>query len=202
MYGLAVFGVVYTLAVATPGPAVAAVVARSLARGLRGSPAFIAGFLIGDLTWFTVAATGLAALAKIADVAFVVVKYAGVAYLLYLSYRMWTSAATSIESDELDASQRPTRLFLGSLALTLGNPKVMVFFLALLPTVVELETLTVSGFVELAAVIGVALPAVLGSYAYAAARARRWLRSPRAIRGMNRGSAAAMAGAAVAVATK
>ncbi len=69
LYGLAVFGVVYALAVAMRGPAVAAVVARSLARGMRGSPAFIAGFLIGDLAWFTVAATGLEALAKSAYVA-------------------------------------------------------------------------------------------------------------------------------------
>ena len=201
-YGLAVFGLVYALAVATPGPGVAAVIARSLARGMRGAPAFIAGFLIGDLAWFTVAATGLAALAKTAQFAFVIVKYAGVAYLLYLSYRMWTSAAKPIETDEVDASQRPTKLFLGSLALTLGNPKPMVFFLALLPTVVKLETLTVSGFVEIAAVICVVLPAVLASYAYAAARARQLLKSQRAIRVMNRGSAGAMAGAAVVVATQ
>jgi threonine/homoserine/homoserine lactone efflux protein len=202
VYGLALFGVVYALAVATPGPAVAAVVARSLARGMRGSPAFIAGFLVGDLTWFAVAATGLAALANTAYVAFVAVKYAGVAYLLYLSYRMWTAQPTPIESDELDASQRPIRLFLASLALTLGNPKVMVFFLALLPTVVNLETLTVSGIFGIAAVICVALPAVLGGYAYAGARARRLLRSQRAIRVMNRGSAGAMAGTAVVVATQ
>jgi threonine/homoserine/homoserine lactone efflux protein len=202
VYGLAVFGVVYALAVATPGPAVAAVVARSLARGMRGSPAFIAGFLIGDLAWFTVATTGLAALAKTAYVAFVVVKYAGVAYLLYLSYRMWTSASKPIESDVEDASQSPGRLFLGSLALTLGNPKVMVFFLALLPTVVQLESLTVSGFFGIAIVICVTLVVVLGAYAYAAARARRLLKSQRAIRVMNRGSAGAMAGAAVVVATQ
>jgi threonine/homoserine/homoserine lactone efflux protein len=202
LYGLAVFGVVYAVAAATPGPAIAAVVARSLSHGLRGSRAFIAGFLIGDLTWFTVAATGLAALAKTAYVAFVVVKYIGVIYLLYLSYRMWTSATKAIESDHVDASQTPTRLFLGSLALTLGNPKVMVFFLALLPTVVTLETLTIFGFFELAAVIAVALPAVLGGYAYAAARARRLLKSQRAIRVMNRGSASAMAGAAVVVAAQ
>lgn len=204
LYGLAVFAVVYALAVASPGPGVAAIVARSLSRGTRGAPAFIAGFLIGDMVWFTVAATGLAALAQTAYTVFVAVKYAGVAYLLYLSYRMWTSAGKPIESesDEVDASQKPTRLFLGSLALTLGNPKTMVFFLALLPTVVKLETLTVSGFFEIAAVICVILPAVLGGYAYAAARARRLLKNPRAIRMVNRGGATAMAGAAVAIATR
>ena len=205
MYALAIFALVYALAVASPGPGVAAIVARSLSRGTQGAPAFIAGFLIGDMLWFTVAATGLAALAQTAYAVFVAVKYAGVAYLLYLSYRMWTAAAKPIESNEdgtLDASQKPARLFLGSLALTLGNPKTMVFFLALLPTVVKLETLTVPGFFEIAAVICVVLPLVLGSYAYAAARAGKLLKSPRAIRMVNRGSATAMAGAAVVIATR
>lgn len=205
LYGLAVFSLVYGLAVASPGPGVAAIVARSLARGTQGAPAFIAGFLIGDMVWFTVAATGLAALAQTAYTAFLAVKYAGVAYLLYLSYRMWKTAAKPVESDDagkVEASQKPARLFLGSLALTLGNPKTMVFFLALLPTVVKLETLTVAGFFEIAAVICVVLPLVLGGYAYAAARARRLLKSPRAIRIVNRSSATAMASAAVVIAAK
>ena len=84
----------------------------------------------------------------------------------------------------------------------MGNPKTMVFFLALLPTVVKLETLTVGGFFEIAAVICVVLPAVLGGYVYAAARARKFLQSPRAIRMVNRGGATAMAGAAVVIATR
>jgi len=199
LHGLAIFALVYGLAVATPGPGVAAVVARSLARGLTGAPAFIAGFLIGDLVWLTVAATGLAALAQSAYTVFVIVKYAGIAYLLYLAYRMWTTAAKPVDENAPDPSQSPARLFLGSLALTLGNPKAIVFFLALLPTVVKLETLTVAGFFELAACISVVLPAVLGAYAFAAARARKLLRSPRAIKLVNRGSATAMAGAAIAI---
>jgi threonine/homoserine/homoserine lactone efflux protein len=201
LYGLAVFSLVYCLAVASPGPGVAAIVARSLSRGTQGAPAFIAGFLIGDLVWFTVAATGLAALAQTAYTVFVAVKYAGVAYLLYLSYRMWTAASKPIRSDNVDASQKPTRLFLGTLALTLGNPKPMVFFLALLPTVVKLETLTVAGYFEIAATICVVLPLVLGAYAFAAVRARRLLQSPRAIKMVNRGSATAMAGAALTIAS-
>jgi threonine/homoserine/homoserine lactone efflux protein len=200
LYGLGVFSLVYALAVASPGPGVAAVVARSLARGSVGAPAFIAGFLIGDLVWFVVAATGLAALAKTAYLFFVVVKYAGAAYLFYLAYRMWTSRPEAVDTDKVDASQAPSRLFLGSLALTLGNPKTIVFFLALLPTVVKLETLSIAGFLEIAAVICVILPAVLGAYVLAAARARKLLRSPRALRLVNRGSATAIAGAAVAVA--
>jgi len=201
--GLLIFAAVYALAVASPGPGVAAIVARSLSRGLKGAPAFIAGFLIGDLIWFAFAATGLAALAQTAYGVFVAIKYAGAAYLLYLAYRLWTSATKpALESGETDQDGRSGQLFLGSLALTLANPKTMIFFLALLPTVVKLETLSIAGFVEIALVISVVLPLVLGAYAVAAARARRFFRSQRAVRNLNRSSSLAMAGAAVAVATR
>ena len=93
LHGLALFCLVYVIATATPGPGIAAVVARALSRGTYGLPAFIAGFVVGDLIWFTFAATGMAALARAAHGGFMVVKYFGVLYLLYLSYRMWTAPA-------------------------------------------------------------------------------------------------------------
>jgi threonine/homoserine/homoserine lactone efflux protein len=202
LYGFLTFCAVYTLAVASPGPGVAAVVARSLARGMRGAPAFIAGFLVGDLVWFTAAATGLAALAQTAYTVFLVVKYAGAAYLLYLAYKLWTAPAQPMGEEPVESSQSPFKLFLGSLSLTLGNPKTMIFFLALLPTVVKLETLTVPAFLEIAAGIVVLLPVILGGYAFVAARARRFFRNPRAIKMVNRSTGAVMASAAVAVATR
>ncbi|MBA3505066.1 MAG: LysE family translocator [Betaproteobacteria bacterium] len=200
LYGISVFCLVYALSVASPGPGVAAVVARSLARGTQGALAFIAGFLVGDLVWFTVAATGLAALAQTAYTVFAAVKYAGAAYLLYLAWRMWTAPARELNGQNMEPSQKPSRLFLGSLALTMGNPKTMVFFFALLPTVVQLETLSLAGSLGIAGAISVVLPLVLGAYVLAAVRARRLLQSPRAVRLVNRGSATVMAGAAVAVA--
>ena len=202
IYGLLIFCAVYFVAVATPGPGVAAVVARSLARGAQGAPAFIAGFLIGDLIWFSVAATGLAALAQTAHSVFVLIKYAGAAYLLYLAYRLWTSPVRAAGATQIDSGQKPLQLFLGSLALTLANPKTIMFFVALLPTVVELEHLTIAGFAEVAAAISIVLPLVLGSYVALATRARRLFRSATALRRINRGTGAAMACAAVAVATR
>jgi threonine/homoserine/homoserine lactone efflux protein len=201
-YGLLVFIAVYFLAVATPGPGVAAVVARSLARGAQGAPAFIAGFLIGDLIWFTVAATGLAALAQTAHVVFVAIKYAGAAYLLYLAWRLWTTPVTAALEAAPDSGQKPLQLFVGSLALTLANPKTMIFFLALAPTVVELERLTIAGFLEVAAAISLVLPLVLGGYVLLASRARRMFRSPAALKRINRGTGVAMACAAAAVAAR
>jgi threonine/homoserine/homoserine lactone efflux protein len=201
-YGLATFCVAYFLAVATPGPGVAAVISQSLSRGSAGAPAFIAGFLVGDLIWFAGAAFGLSALAQTAHTAFVVVRYLGALYLFYLAYKLWTAPPRPLEPDEARPSQRPRGLFWGSLTLTLSNPKPMLFFIALLPTVVPLERLSAFGHLEIAAAIAVILPATLGGYVLLATRARVWLRSPRAVRMVNRGSGTLMAAAAVAVATR
>lgn len=203
IHGLALFCLVYLLATASPGPGVAAIVARVLFRGTHGLVAFISGFVVGDLIWFTCAATGMAALAQTAHFAFMLVKYAGAAYLLYLAYRLWTAPAQALgEGDVPPAQQRSSRLFFGSLALTIGNPKVMVFFLALLPTVLDLTSMTVSDFLKVAVAIMIILSGVLSSYAFAALRARRMFKTTRAIRWLNRGAGTAMAGAAVAVASR
>jgi threonine/homoserine/homoserine lactone efflux protein len=202
-YGLATFCAVYFLAVATPGPGVAAVIAQGLARGSSGAPAFIAGFLVGDLLWFCAAVLGLAALAQTAHAVFVLVRYAGALYLLYLAYKLWTAPAKPLtETDAATLAKPPRALFLGSLTLTLSNPKPMLFFLALLPTVVPLESLSAFGHLQIAGAIAVILPLTLGGYVLLAARARRWLRNPRAIKLVNRGSGTMMAAAAVAVATR
>lgn len=202
LYGLSVFSLIYVLAVASPGPGIAAVVARALGHGMRGAPAFIAGFVVGDLVWFTLAATGLAMLAQAAHTVFVVVKFAGAAYLLYLAYRLWTAPAAPLTGTGNERRERPFQLFMGSLALTLGNPKTMVFFLAVLPTVVELKRLSAGGFLEIALVICCVLPAVLGAYTFFASRARKHLSRPQTVRWVQRGTGAVMAGAAVAVATR
>ena len=202
LLGLLTFGAVYGAAVASPGPGVAAVLARVLARGLRGTPAFIGGFVVGDLVWFALAATTLHAVAQTFAVLFIAIRYAGAAYLLYLAWKLWTAPAVSEDAAAGSPSERPLRLFLGGLSLTLGNPKVIFFFMALLPMVVDLGTLSLPGFLEIAVAMAVILSAVLGGYALLAAFGRRFITSPRAVRIVNRGTGALMAGAAVTIATR
>jgi threonine/homoserine/homoserine lactone efflux protein len=200
--GLLTFCAVYALAVATPGPGIAAIIARSLAHGSRGAPAFIAGFVVGDLVWFTIAATGLAALAKTAEMLFVGIKWVGVAYLLYLAYKLWTAPAERVEVRDDDGRQHGWRAFVASLMLTLANPKAILFFLALLPTVIDLASMNLLRFVEISAAITILLPLVLGTYVFLAAKAREMFTTPKSVRRLNRGSGLAMAGAAVVVATR
>jgi threonine/homoserine/homoserine lactone efflux protein len=174
-----------------------------LARGTRGLLAFIAGFVIGDLIWFTLAATGMAVLAQTMHHALLVLRYLGALYLLLLAYRMWMSPPVPFGGElEGPREERPARLLAGSLALTLGNPKVMVFFLALLPTVIDLRELGLRSYTQIAVAILIILSAVLSTYCIVAMRARRLFRDARAVRWLNRGSGGVMVGAAVIVATQ
>ena len=169
-----------------------ALVARVLARGTHGSPAFVAGLVAGALLWFTLAATGPVALASTFATVLTVVRHAGVAYLLYLAWTLWHAPVRAM--DAADASPEGSRrLFLAGLAINPGNPKSIVFFLALLPTIVDLGALTLLGFAGLAA---------LTAYVAAAARVRRLFTSPRAARLANRGSSVAIAGAAATIAAR
>jgi threonine/homoserine/homoserine lactone efflux protein len=199
--GLLAFCAVYALTVASPGPGVAAVIARGLAHGMKGAPAFILGFMVGDLVWFGVAATGLAALARTAAVLFVAIKWVGVAYLLYLAWKLWTAPAERVEVQG-DDRQHGWRAFMASFTLTLGNPKAILFFLALLPTVIDLASMTLLRFVEISAAMCVVLPTVLFVYSLLAAKARRLFTTPGAVRRLNRSSGVAMAGAAAIVASR
>ena len=106
------------------------------------------------------------------------------------------------ETDDGVLEKKPSKLFLGSLTLTLGNPKPMIFFVALLPTVVPLENLRPDGYLEIAAAIAIIMPSTLSAYVLAACRARIWFRSPGANKVINRGSGTLMAAAAVAVAVR
>lgn len=199
---LLIFAATLFVAAASPGPGIAAIVARVLGRGLNGAVAFTAGLAIGDVVWLTIAVLGLAAIASTFHVAFLVIKYAGVVYLLYLAYRLWTQAVEAREVVAETSTDKPVRLLLAGLTVTMGNPKVMVFYLALLPSLIDLQAVTLLGWLELSLVTLSVLAVVFGSYVLLAARTRALFTSPRAIRMVNRGTGAMMASAAVAMAAK
>lgn len=196
--GLLVFGSALFIAAASPGPGLAAIVARVLGRGASGAVAFT----IGDVVWLTLAILGLVALAEAFQSVFVVIKFGGAAYLVYLAWKLWT-APVMPDAVEVEVSREsPVRLFLGGLAVTMGNPKVMVFYLALLPSLLDVARVTVVGYAELVGVTLGVLGLVFTGYVLLAARARHLFTSPRALRLVNRGTGAVMAGAAAAIATR
>jgi threonine/homoserine/homoserine lactone efflux protein len=198
--GLAAFTGALAVAAASPGPTVVALVARVVARGPRGLAGLVAGLILGDVAWLAAAVLGAAHLATEAHWAFVALKWAGAAYLLWLAIGLWRAKG----GEEPAAPPRRSLAggVLGGLVMTLSNPKVMLFYLALVPNLFDLGAVDAVAFLEMAAIIVVVLGAVLLGYVAAAARVRRLFATPAAVRVINRVGGTVMAGAAAAIATR
>jgi len=175
---LGLFAMALLVNAGSPGPSVAALVARVISHGFAGVMPFLMAMWIGETLWLVAAVFGLGYVAESFHTVFVVIKYLGVAYLLYLAWRMWT-APTDVRPGSMPEPGSPVRLFLTGMALTLGNPKIMMFYLALLPTIIDLTRVNALGLAELVAVTVAVMAFVDLAWAFAAARARRLLRSPR-----------------------
>ena len=192
------YAIALAIAAAIPGPGIAASVGKALGSGFRPAFYFMNGLVLGDLTYLTLAVLGLAAIADLFGEVFVVVRLAGAAYLVWLAWHFWRAG---IDPEAVHARQGsgfwPS--FLSGFTITMGNPKTIIFYMALLPTVVDLRSVTVQSYGVLAVVTVVVLYAVVIPYIALASRARRVLRDPRALKAMNRSAAAAMAGAAAVI---
>ncbi|MBA1361520.1 LysE family translocator [Burkholderia gladioli] len=198
---LLVFALALMVAAGSPGPGIAALVARVMSNGFRDVLPFLAAMWIGEILWMSFAVAGLAALAKTFATAFLLLKIAGIVYLLFLAVKMWLAPA-AVDDGQLPSGQSPLRMFAAGLTVSLGNPKIMVFYVALLPTLVDISHVGPLAWAELALTMLVVMAAVDLSWALLAVRARRLLRSRRAVKVANRASATMMAGAAVVMATR
>ena len=192
-------GAMFVLAV-TPGPGVLATVARALSGGFRPAAVLVVGVVLGDLIFLLLAVFGLGALAAILGDLFVVVKYLGAAYLLWLGWRLWQTRSADAPSPRIGTSH--TGSFLAGLLITLANPKVILFYLGLLPTLLDLQALTLTDLVLVVLIVSGVLGATLLGYALAAARARELVRHPRLAQALNRTAGGAMILAGVTLATR
>jgi threonine/homoserine/homoserine lactone efflux protein len=188
---------VYTVAAMAPGPVVMAISARALGRGFRAALPMVAGACVGDFVVLTLSVAGLAALAQAMGQFFLIVKLAGAAYLVWLGIKMWT---TPVEETMPETAGNARGGFLAQIALSVGNPKTIAFWVALVPTVIDAHGLGVGGYLQLAAACFTVTPVVLILYAGLAARVRRFVSSAKIRRRINKGAGAVMIGAGAGVA--
>lgn len=198
---LATFAVALLLNAGSPGPSVAALVSRVITNGWRDVLPFVAAMWTGEVLWLTVSMAGLTTLAETFHTGFVILKWLGVGYLAWLAFKMWR-APVEEKAGVLPQRQRPLSMFAAGMALTIGNPKIMVFYLAVLPSLVTLGSFNVATWAPFAITCFLVLMAVDCSWIVFASYARRLLRTPRAMRLANRIGATAMGGAAVLIATR
>lgn len=133
---IATFIVVVMALFLVPGPAVLLTLTRSISGGKRTGIATGLGIAAGDLLHTTFAAVGLSALLVTSTWAFEIVRYLGVAYLIYLGLRSLLEKPGELEQS---ASIPPVRAFKEAIFAELLNPKTSLFFLAFLPQFVQVE---------------------------------------------------------------
>lgn len=188
----------------TPGPAVAATIARGLTTGFWSAAALHLGVVLGDLVLLSLAIFGMAAVAQAMGELFFVVKIIGAAYLVWLGWTLWTSEPIdpAAPAERAAPSRQTGRNVFAGLVITLGNPKAIIFYAAFLPTFVDLRQVGAGDIAVIAAVVVIVLTITNLSYAALATRARDLLRSRRAMRTLNRTAGTMMVGAGIVVATR
>lgn len=161
--------------VATPGTGALYAIAAGLTRGARaGILAAFAGIL-GTVPHMLAAITGLAALLHASGVAFSVIKYAGVAYLLWMAWSTWRDRGVlSVDDEDLaDGRASSARAVLVSgITLNLLNPKLTIFFFAFLPQFVPAGPGAVPAMLGLSAVFMAMTFVVFALYGVCAAAVR------------------------------
>jgi homoserine/homoserine lactone efflux protein len=195
------FALVALVVSLVPGPAFIVVLTTALRRGFKSGAHATAGIIAGDAVYFFLTAVGLGSLLATSFWTFTIIKWVGIAYLIYLGLRSLLFPSNSLlAEDGRSASGRSS--FLTALTVQLANPKLILFLAALVPQFLDPahpiapQLAVLGGIFMLSDTIIYLLLSIL------AARARPLLTSPRATRIVSRVSGVAMLGAAARVATK
>jgi threonine/homoserine/homoserine lactone efflux protein len=189
------------IAAAIPGPGMTAIVARALGSGFRPTFFMGLGLILGDIVYLTAVILGLAIVAKTFTTVFLVIKFIGAAYLVYIAYKLWTAGLLS-QTVTADTENRAGRSFLSGLLVTLGNPKTMLFYIALAPSLLPLSAIGLFDYLLLIGLTFTVLMAVLIPYILLAAQARHLLKRPSTLKLLNRGAAGILAGTAAYIAAR
>ncbi|MDD1793655.1 LysE family translocator [Enterovibrio makurazakiensis] len=195
--GALTFTLAIFIFVLTPGPGIFAILARAMVKGARGCTALAAGMVVSDLVYLTLACFGLATIAENYSELFTVIRFAGAAYLIYLGYKMFRALpqlATVTGSAE-EKTKGHISAFVQGFLISASNPKVILFYIAFLPTFMDLTILSMADVVLANVLAAIALMSGAMLVAFGAAKAAKLLKTEKAVRRMNRGAGSIMIGA-------
>ncbi|WP_271271678.1 LysE family translocator [Aliamphritea hakodatensis] len=179
----------------TPGPGIFAILAKAMVQGGRACFLLALGMTISDICYLILACMGLATIAEHWGEVFTVIRWVGAGYLLYLGYKLFTSPVSKADSEDVRSNRSGD--FLQGFLISASNPKVILFYIAFLPTFMDLQSLQVTD-IALASVLTLfALMAGLMLIAHSAHWASAKLKSARAQQNLNRSAGSIMMGAGV-----
>jgi threonine/homoserine/homoserine lactone efflux protein len=192
------FAAVFFVFAASPGPDNMTIVARTISSGAASGIAHGAGAVVGILIFLILAAFGLSIIAAKMAIVMTVLRYGGAAYLIWMGIRLWTAVPVVPELQPVSGRRGLLTIFATGIAPNLGNPKMPLFYVALLPNLVG-ASLNAGHLGVLMTVILAVEVVVIGGHVILAGRARGLLRTPKIVRRVNRAAGGVMIGAGVAV---
>ncbi len=125
----------------TPGPSILLCVTKSVTQGFNSAIYSAYGSLLAFIILMTLSFVGLGIIIASSDFAFTLIKYIGAIYLIYLGYKAYTSKVESYEFDRDNISKKDKLTsFMSGFMIGISNPKVIIFFMALFPQFINIET--------------------------------------------------------------
>lgn len=185
-----------------PGPTTMLLVGYALGDGRRAAFGAVGGVLAGDLAALAVSAIGLGAILTSSAAVFTVMKFAGAVYLIWLGVKMWRApvdphAVDTAQAVAADDRIKGRRRALHGFIVTALNPKLIAFFIAFLPQFMTPAAPVLPQLLVLAPTFLCVSLVTNTLYVLTAAAARSRLRSPSALRTVNRVGAGCLIGAGV-----
>ncbi|WP_394166481.1 LysE family translocator [Photobacterium piscicola] len=198
---IAFFFAIFIFAI-TPGPGVFAILAKAMVEGPRRCIMMALGMVASDLLYLQLACFGLATIAENWSEVFVIIRYVGAGYLVYLGYKMIT-AFTHNQSipNQKKTQQTPLASFSHGFLISASNPKVILFYVSFLPTFIDLTRLHGSDLILISVLSSIALMSAIMLVAYGASRLAKVIKTPIAQQRLNKTAGGIMiaAGAYLAI---
>ncbi|UIP29604.1 LysE family translocator [Photobacterium sp. TLY01] len=188
------------LAAAIPGPGMTALVAHSVRGGAVTGFTMLSGLILGDLIYLSFAVFGLAVVAHSYGGLFTAVSWCASLYLAWLSWQFWNHNPEAINIDQQTNKRELTAAWLSGLTITLGNPKTIAFYLAILPLVITLDAVSFQTWGLLLVPLTVLVLVFVGAvFIVGALKIRRFLASAQAQTWLFKGAGVIMFLAAVSM---
>ena len=179
------FTFAYSLMAVAPGPMVLLVISYAISQGKRTAFAVVLGSSLGDATCLAAAMFGVGAILKASAMAFLILKFAGAAYLIFLGIRIWRTPPALHEAAS-SASSLLVRVFTHAYFTAMFNPKSILFFMVFLPQFLNEKAPLLTQFAIMLITVLACAPLIDGGYSLFAGSLRRFIRTARAQRMVNR----------------
>jgi threonine/homoserine/homoserine lactone efflux protein len=169
---LIAFSIGMIVLAASPGPGVFASVSKAISDGFKSSLFLISGLVLGDVLFLILALIGMSTISKIMGEMFFTIKIAGGIYLVFLGIKAFKrSKPTSVEVKT--GGKNKMSAFMSGLLVTLGNPKPILFYASVVPTIINIKDVhLIEALVMIAIIVSVSF-LVIGTYCYIASLSKK-----------------------------